>query len=102
MSGKTPEEGAGYARFTAILPSDTLQKIDILKAFSKSDSRNHVIRDAIDLLDHVSGSYGIFAGKGKKATEADHSASTNNIEDYVRTSLTKYWSAYADFYNKRQ
>jgi len=106
MSVNTPEEDAGFKRFTVVIPTHLTQKIDVLMAFAGHSSRNQVITDAIEFLDFVSSQTGLAFSKMNASLSDDKKesalkASESNIQDYVRTSLVEYWKYYKDIFQEQ-
>jgi metal-responsive CopG/Arc/MetJ family transcriptional regulator len=98
LAPKTPEEAAGYTRFTVILPTDVVKKLDILKTFADFDNRNRVIQDAVEFLDHVASEYGFAGAQGHKTKDIQYAE--ENVQEYVTQILVKYWAPYAELYKK--
>lgn len=90
MSAKSPEEEAGYVRFTVVLPTDVVRKLDVLKAEAMLDSRNQVISEAIKLLDYVI---------SQMALSTSKEAAEQAIFNYIDATLSKYWLARGIMYN---
>ena len=89
MSAITPEEEAGYTRFTVVLPTDVVKRIDILKAYAGLDNRNRVIMDAIEALDHTC----LFMAMAMANDDlASCYGSNGTIPLYIATHLGKYWT----------
>ena len=88
MSGITPEEDAGYTRFTAVLPTDIVKKLDVLKAYASLDNRNRVISDAVETLFGIASDLA-FLGTLANQNEREQVKGAMVID--LVTKADKYW-----------
>ena len=103
MSARTPEEDAGYVRFTVILPSDVVKKLDLLKTFASLDNRNHVLADSIEFLNFVVKNYGYATRErmsGSPPKQHDLQNARQSVDQYVVQVLSRYWASYSNVYDE--
>lgn len=102
MSEERREED-GYTKFTVALPPEIVQKIDMLKAFSKTPNRNRVIEDAIETLYETitSISFVVATNSGEAGQSAMRIDEVKQkLLDYARIKLEKYWTSLTLEYKK--